>query len=88
MNNSSYRSYGTGIKTEKPVPHRQTPFDGQTVRQTDRDQEEECGWKIRMENKDGKREISCRRKNKKKEERKERTGNREKVRETEKKRDR
>ena len=49
MNNSSYRSYGTGIKTEKPVPHRQTPFDGQTVRQTDRDQEEECGWKIRME---------------------------------------
>ena len=49
MNNSSYRSYGTGIKTEKPVPHRQTPFDGQTVRQTNRDQEEECGWKIRME---------------------------------------
>ena len=49
MNNSSYRSYGTGIKTEKPVPHRQTPFDGQTGRQTDRDQEEECGWKIRME---------------------------------------
>ena len=49
MNNSSYRSYGTGIKTEKPVPHRQTPFDGQTVRQTNRDQEEECGWKKRME---------------------------------------